>query len=118
MGTDAGEIDGTVQPGSVESGAPVLVVALPDDAYAARQDMQRLTPSPAGATFALANMPPGNYKVFAIETDDFSEVLNRDLMKLLDGRATPVTVHAALHEQISVTAIPMSEVVQARGKVK
>jgi hypothetical protein len=118
MGTDAGEIDGTVQPGSVESGAPVLVVALPEDAYAARQDMQRLAAASAGATFALANVPPGNYKVFAIETDDFSEVLDRDLMKLLEGRATPVTVHAALHEQISVTAIPMSEVVQARGKVK
>ncbi len=118
MGTDPGEIDGTVQPGSVEAGAPVLVAALPEDAYAARTDMQRLAPIAAGGNFALTNVPPGNYKVFALETDDFSEILNRDLMKLLEGKATSVTVHASGHEQVSVTAIPGSEVEEARGKVK
>jgi hypothetical protein len=118
MGTDPGEIDGTVQPGSLDAGTPVEVVALPEDAYAARQDMQRIASGSAGGSFALANAPPGNYKVFAMQSGDFGDVNNRDLMKLLEGKATAVTVHAAGHEQVSVTAISLSEVEQARGKLK
>ncbi len=41
MGTDPGEVDGTVQAGAVEAGAPVNMVAVPEGAYAARQDMER-----------------------------------------------------------------------------
>jgi Carboxypeptidase regulatory-like domain len=118
MGTDPGEIDGTVQPGNVESGMPVLVAAIPEAAYAARQDMQRLTSTAAGGSLTLSNMAPGNYKVFALQTEDFSDIYNRELMKLLEGNAASVTVHAAGHEQISVTAISLSEVEQARGKLK
>jgi hypothetical protein len=117
LGTDPGEIDGTVQPGSVESGAPVLVAAIPEDAYAARTDMQKLAPSAAGTNYSLANVPPGNYKVFALETSDFGDVMNRDLMKLLDGNATAVTVTASGHQQVSVTAIPAGVVEQAKRKL-
>lgn len=118
MGTDAGEIHGTVQPGNVDSGIPVLVAALPEEAYAAREDMQRQTTGPTGASFTLSNMPPGNYKVFALQTEDFSDMYNRDLMKLLEGKAASVTVHAAGHEQVSVTAISIGEIEQAREKLK
>jgi hypothetical protein len=118
MGTDAGEIDGKVQPGNVDSGLPVMVAALPEEAYAARQDMQRQTTGPTGGGFTLSNMPPGNYKVFALQTEDFSDMYNRELMKLLEGKAASVTVHAAGHEQVSVTAISMGELEQAREKLK
>ena len=43
---------------------------------------------------------------------------NRDLMKLLEGKAASVTVHAAGHEQVSVTAISIGEIEQAREKLK
>jgi len=118
LGTDPGEIDGTVQPGSVEAGAQVLVEAIPEDAYAARRDMQRLSPASTGGNFSLASMPPGNYQVFALETSDYSEVQNRDLLKLLEGSATTVTVPPNGHQQVSVTAIAASVVEQARGKLK
>jgi hypothetical protein len=118
LATDPGEIDGTVQPGSLEAGAPLVVVALPEDAYAAREDMRREVPAWSGGRFSLQGTPPGNYKVFAVETSDFSEVLNRDLMKLLEGNATSVTVTSNGHHQVSVTAIPESVVEQAQGKLK
>jgi hypothetical protein len=118
LGTDPGEIDGTVQPGNLEAGTPVLIAALPDDAFAARQDMQRLAPASAGSAYTLSNVPPGIYKVFAMQTQDFGEIENRDLMKLLEGNATSVTVHAGGHEQVSVTAISSGEVEQAMGKLK
>jgi len=118
MGADPGEVDGTVQAGAVEAGMPVNITAVPDGAYAARQDMERSSSSPAGANFSLPNLPPGDYKIFALETDDYGDVRNRDLLKLLEGKASPVTIHAGGHEQVSVTAISMSEVEEAKGKLK
>jgi hypothetical protein len=118
MGTDVGEIDGKVQPGDVDSGIPVLVAALPEEAYAAREDMQRQTTGPTGGSFTLSKMPPGNYKVFALQTEDFSDMYNRELMKLLEGKAASITVHAAGHEQVSVTVISIGEIEQAREKLK
>jgi hypothetical protein len=118
MGIDPGEVDGTVQPGAVEPGVPVNMVAVPEGAYAARQDMERSSSSPAGANFTLPNLPPGDYKIFALETDDYSDLRNRDLLKLLDGKASSVTVHANEHVQVSVTAISTGELEQAKGKLK
>jgi hypothetical protein len=118
MGTDPGEVDGTVQPGTVEAGVPVTIVAVPEGAYAARQDMERFASSPAGASFSIPSLPPGDYKVFALETDDYSDLRNSDLLKLLEGKASPATVHATEHVQVSVTAISIGEVEQAKGKLK
>lgn len=118
MGTDPGEINGTVQPGNVESGMPVFITAFPEDAYATRQDMQRFIPSAAGGSFVLSNVPPGNYKVFAMQADDPGDMYNRDLMKLLEGSATSVTLRAGGREQVSVTAISSNEVGRAKGKLK
>lgn len=118
LGADPGEIDGTLQLGNVESGMPTMIAAIPEDAYAARQDMRRLTSGPAGGTFTIPNLPPGNYKIFALQTEDFGDSNNRDLLKLLEAKATSVTVHAAGHEQVSVTAISSSELEQAMGKLK
>jgi hypothetical protein len=93
-------------------------MAIPQGAYAARQDLERSSWSSAGGNFSLLNLAPGEYKIFALETDDFSDLRNRDLLKLLEGKASPVSVHAGGHEQVGVTAIPISEVEQAKGKLK
>jgi hypothetical protein len=118
MGADPGEIDITVQPGNADAGVPVLIGVFPEDAYAARLDMQRLAPSSAGGALTLANIAPGIYKVFALQSEDFGDLYNLDLRKLLEAKATAVTVHASGREQVSVTAISSDELAQARGKLK
>jgi hypothetical protein len=118
VGTDPGEIDGTVQFGTVESGTPVLVVAIPDDAHADRRDLMPITNSSAEGTFTLRGLAPGEYKVFALATQDWEDGQNRDLLKLLDGKAASVTVHAAGHEQASVVPVLGSEIARAKEKLQ
>jgi hypothetical protein len=118
VGTDPGEIDGTVQLGTVESGTPVLVVAVPDDAHADRRDLMRVTNSSAEGTFKLQGFAPGDYKVLALATQDYEDGQNRDLLRLLDGKATTVTVHAGGHEQASVVPILTSEIARAKEKLQ
>jgi hypothetical protein len=118
LGTDPGEIDGTVQVGTLESGTPVLVVAIPDDAYAHRQDLLRITNSSAEGAFTMQGFAPGEYKVFALASQDYQDIQDRDLLKLLEGKATAVTVRAGGHEQASVVPVPASEVGRAKEKLQ
>ncbi len=118
VGTDPGEIDGTVQAGSLEPGTPVLVVAIPDDAHAQRTDLMRVTNGPAEGTFTLQGLAPGDYKVFALATQDYEDIHNRELLKLLDGNAAAVTVHASGHEQASVLPAPASEIERVKEKLQ
>jgi Carboxypeptidase regulatory-like domain len=117
VGTDPGEIDGTVQVGTVESGTPVMVVAIPDDAHAERRDLTQTTNSSAEGTFTLRGLAPGEYKVFALATQDWEDGQNRDLLKLLDGKAAAVTVHGGGHEQVSVAPVLTSEIARAKEKL-
>ncbi len=118
MGTDPGEIDGRVQLGSLESGAPVMLVAIPDDAYANRWDLRRFTSSSAEGSFTMPWLAPGDYKIFAFESSgDDTDRSDPDLLKLLEGHAAAVTVHANGHEQAAVTPISASEIEHAKEKL-
>ncbi len=118
MGTDPGEVDGTLQAGSLEPGSPVQVVVIPDDAHAARTDLARYASSFAGGTYRIQGLAPGDYKVFALSGPDFEDTRDRDLLKLLEGQAANVTVHPSGHEQAPVTPIAASDIERAKGKLK
>jgi hypothetical protein len=118
LGTDPGEIDGTVQLGALESGTPVLIVAIPGDAYEQRQDLVRVTNSSAEGAFTMQGLAPGEYKVFAFASQDYQDSQDRELLKLLEGKATAVTVHAGAHEQASVVPAPASDVGRAKEKLQ
>jgi hypothetical protein len=118
LGTDPGEIDGTVQLGALESGTPVLMAAIPDDAHAERNDLRQITNSSAEGVFMFRGLAPGDYKVFALATQDYEDIQNPGLLKLLDGKAAAVTVHAGGHEQASLTPIQPSEIERAKEKLQ
>jgi hypothetical protein len=118
VGVDPGVIDGTVQAGSLEPGTPVVVMAIPDDTHAQRNDLMRITGGSAEGTFTLPGLAPGDYRVFALATQDYDDYLNRELLKLLEGKAAAVTVHANGHEQASLTPVPAREIERAREKLQ
>ncbi len=117
MASDMGEIDGTVQVGTLESGTPLMLVAAPDDAHAARSDMFRIITGSAEGTFVLPGLAPGDYKVFALEGQDYQDTQNRDLLKLLESKASAVTVHAGGHEQVSLTPVSAAEMARAKERL-
>ncbi len=118
LGTDPGEIDGTVQSGPLEAGFPVSVVAIPDDAHAARSDMMKFTSSTAEGTFVMKGLAPGDYRVFVLATPDFEDTRNRGLLKLLEGQSALVTVHPNGHEQTSVTPVAASDIERAKERLQ
>jgi hypothetical protein len=116
LGADPGSIQGTVQPGVLEPGTPLIIAAIPDDGHAARSDLYHSTQSAADGSFALAALPPGDYKLYALQSQDSDDADDRDLLKLLEGSASAVTVHAGMTEQVHVVPVPAAEIERAKGK--
>ncbi len=118
LGTDTGEIDGTVQSGSLDAGSSVLMAAIPDDAHAARIDMMKFAASTTDGTFMMQGLAPGDYRVFALAMPDFEDPRNRDLLKLLEGQSAMVTVHPNGHEKTSVTPIAANDIERAKERLQ
>jgi hypothetical protein len=118
MGADHGEIDGSIQSDTLESGAPVTIAVTPDDAHIDRGDLYNMRSSTAGGSFSIPGLAPGDYRVFALAGQDYNDAHNPDLLKLLTSRAALVTVHANGREQVSLTPIPSSEIERARDKIQ
>lgn len=118
FGTDAGEIEGQVQSGSLESGAQVIVVLMPDDAHLERNDLYRINTSAADRRFTFGGIAPGDFKIVAFEGLDFEDAENHDLLRLLASRAAPVTIHAGGHEQVSVTPVTAAELEKAKEQLR
>ena len=117
LGTDSGEVDGQVQLGSLQSGSPVIVVILPDEAHAERRDLYRINSSTAEGRFSLGGLAPGDYKLIALEGMDYEDAQNHDLLRLLESHATAVTVHGNGHDQATVMPVPASEIQKAKEKL-
>jgi hypothetical protein len=117
LGSDPGEIDGTIQSGSPDSAAPVTIALMPDDAHIGRADLYRIYGNTTGR-FSIQGLGPGDYRVFALDGPNNEDAHNPDLLKSLESRATLATVHPNGHEQISLSPIPASEIEAAKDKLQ
>jgi hypothetical protein len=118
LGVDVAEIDGTVQANGLASGTPVMLATIPDDAHGARNDMYRLTQSSVDGSFRLANLTPGDYRIVAVEGQNFEDMQNRDLLRLLASGATVVTAHPGGHEQTALAPVSVTELARVKEKLQ
>ena len=118
MGSDPGEIDGAVQSETLTAFSPVTIAVLPDEAHIERSDLYRIISVGKGGRFSIHGLAPGDYRVFALEGQMYNEAHNPALLKLLESRASVVTVHANGHEQVSLTPIAAGEVERAEEKLQ
>ena len=117
LGTDPGAVDVQVQSGSLAPGAQVVIAIMPDDAHFDRQDLYRINGGNADGKISLGGLAPGDYKMLAFEGLDYEDAQNHDLLKLLEGRAAAVTIHANGHDQVSVMPVPAAEIEKAKEKL-
>ncbi len=118
LGTDPGEIDGTVAAGSLESGSPVLIALVPTDWGSRRFDLARVSGGYAEGPFTFPALAPGDYKLFALDSQNFEDGGNRALLKLLEAQAVSVTVHAGMHEQAAPVPIPAADIERAKERLR
>src|SRR5580693_5475906 len=74
MGTDVGEVQGSVQNGNGEPAPGVMITLAPDDAHQSRQDLHYQFGADEKGTFDYRDIAPGDYKVYAWEGPDMEVV--------------------------------------------
>jgi protocatechuate 3,4-dioxygenase beta subunit len=102
----AGSIRGAVS-GADGAPAPGAVVALvPQGAkWRARAEWYRNVSADQSGRFTLANLPPGEYKLFAWEDVEDTAWLDADFLKPFEDRGKLITVRQSGAETVELTAI-------------
>jgi Carboxypeptidase regulatory-like domain len=115
---DPGVVDGTVT-SAAPADLPTWVTIAPTGAFEGRLDriQSLLLDDPAGA-FELADIPPGDYRIFACETFFADLPESPEFRKLFEGRSESVMVRPGEHQSVRIKVIPAADVEDARRKLR
>ena len=118
VGTDGGQVSGTVQTDSGDPGLNARVIIVPADRFANRRDLLKFTGVDPTGHFQSSGLAPGEYKVYACEDSDLSLWYAGDFRNELSNRATPITVAAGGSATAQVKTIPDDDLVKAKAKLR
>lgn len=103
LGANAGSADvGTVDASGDRLG-DMTVVLVPSAPRRARADLYRVATSDANGAVRFADVPPGDYKVFAWDAVPDLAWHNETFMRAYESSGVPLFVAPGSHEQASVT---------------
>jgi Carboxypeptidase regulatory-like domain len=110
VNSGAGRIDGTVE--SEENPVPAAVVALiPDGKRRVQPNSYRQALSDQSGRFALMNIAPGDYTIFAWEQIERAAYYDPEFLAQYEDRGKAVHVEEGGHVTIKLEAIPPTETV-------
>lgn len=94
LGINAGTLAGRVEDERKQPAAGVFVTLVPDlrSARLFRTDMNRMTSTDAEGRFEVKDLPPGEYKAFALDGFDKDAWLDPDFFKPYEDRGVTVRV--------------------------
>jgi uncharacterized protein (DUF2141 family) len=94
LAKNAGSLAGRVEDDSKKPVGGVFVTLIPDipTARLYRTDMYKTTSTDAEGRFDIKNLPPGDYKVFALEGFEKDAWLDPDFFKPYESRGLAITV--------------------------
>lgn len=105
---DTGAIAGRVLNSKQEPSANVTVVLVPDPARRNRIDLFQSVSTDQKGAFRIANVPPGEYKVFAWEDVVAGAWHDPEYLRTRENLGTAVRVSPARNESVDVHVIPWS----------
>jgi hypothetical protein len=94
LGTNAGSLTGRVEDDRKQPAASVFVTLIPDIGTARlfRTDMYKTTSTDSNGVFEIKGLPPGDYKVFALEGFEKDAWLDPTFFKPYEDRGISVRV--------------------------
>jgi hypothetical protein len=117
LGADGGEVDGTVQSASGQPAAAIQVTLAPGDEYDARTDLLKRAGTDASGNFQIKDVAPGDYKVFAWESDPDGSTQSAEFRKPFESKGVSVTVGPKDKASVQLNVITADDVEKERGKL-
>ena len=115
LGTDVGQLSGTVQTENGDPAINIQVTVAPVDRLANRRDLLKIVTTDTTGHFQINSLAPGDYKVYAWEDSDIPMLASPDFRKEFSSRAAPVTVRAGGQDTVQVKAISSAEIQKVKG---
>ena len=118
LGTDGGQVQGTIQTASGAPAATGIVSLVPAADLPGRRDLVKHAGTDGQGNFKFQDVAPGEYKVFAWEegTPDVIDV--PEFRKALESRAASVAVQPGGRETVQVQVIPVADVEAEKNKLQ
>ncbi len=116
LGSDGGQVNGTVQRGDASTGSNIVVTVVPADHLAKHADLFKLEMAGPNGQFHADGLAPGNYSVYAWEEGEPVIFDSAELRRQFSDRAVSVTVNAGASTTVQLKAIPGEEIRKARAK--
>jgi hypothetical protein len=97
----------TIRGSVTGAGAGVTIALIPQaEKRRARPEFYRTALTGRSGRFSLANLPPGEYKVFAWEDVESGAWMDPDFLKLVEEQGTPISLGEGAVADIELKAIP------------
>ena len=117
LGTDGGDVDGTVQTATGEPAAMAEVTLAAAEEYEARADLFKTAVTDAGGNFSFKDVAPGEYKVLAWQLDTDDSTRYSEFRKPFESRSAAITVGPKDKVSVQLSVITADDMAQERSKL-
>jgi hypothetical protein len=107
LGSNAGQVEGTVMSPKQEPAPGATVVLVPQ--IAARRDQfqfYKTTTSDQNGRFTIKNVDPGEYRAYAWEDVETGAYMDPDFIKPVENLGQAVSIHEGSREKLQLDMIP------------
>lgn len=115
LGTDPGEVDGSVQTADGQPAPQTEVTLAPVDEYEGRPDLFKTTMTDASGNFQIKDVAPGEYRVFAWANN--TEASSAEFRKPFESKSVAVTVGSQEKTSVQLTVITADEIEKEMSKL-
>jgi protocatechuate 3,4-dioxygenase beta subunit len=118
LGSDGGEVDGNVQTASGQPAAATEITLAPAEEYGGRADLLKRASTDAFGNFHLKDVAPGEYQVFAWESDpDGGSVRSAEFRKPFESKSAAVTVGPKDKASVQLSVITDDDIAKERSRL-
>jgi hypothetical protein len=117
LGADGGEVDGTVQNASGQPAPAMQVTLAPAEEFEARLDLLKRAFTDASGNFQIKDVAPGEYKVFAWESDPEGSTQSAEFRKPFESKGVALTVGPKEKASVQLNVITADVVERERSKL-
>jgi len=117
LGEDGAEVDGSVQNASGQPVAATEVTLAPAEEYDRRWDLAKRAVTDPSGNFRIKDVAPGEYKVFAWESDPEGSAQSAEFRKAFESRSAAVSVGPKDKASVQVIVITSDDVAKEISKL-
>jgi protocatechuate 3,4-dioxygenase beta subunit len=117
LASDGGSLDGNVQTAEGKPSAGTEVTLAPPDEYDGRSDLFKRATTDTAGNFHIKDLAPGDYRVYAWETDLDQSPRSAEFRKLFEARSAAVSVGPKAKVSVQLTVITGDDISRGRSKL-